>query len=165
MPRDTHGDLRLDHVYFFPDRRPPDDLVIVDCIEFDERFRHADPVADMAFLAMDFALHGRTDLGRAFAEAYFRASGDAEGRTLLPFYAAYRAAVRGKVEGMKHGGAGDPRGRARRRPSPRPAPSGCWPSASWRTPAGGPASSWSGACPARASPPWPAAWPSGPASP
>ena len=74
----------------------------MDCIEFDERFRHADPVADMAFLVMDFARHGRRDLGRAFAEAYSRAAGDAEGRTLLPFYAAYRAAVRGKVEGLKH---------------------------------------------------------------
>src|SRR5262249_30270636 len=66
-----------------------------------ERFRYADPVADMAFLVMDLAFHGRRDLARAFAEAYFRASGDDEGRALLPFYTAYRAAVRGKVEGLK----------------------------------------------------------------
>lgn len=102
VPRDTHGDLRLGHVYTFPGRRPPDDLVIVDCIEFADRYRHADPVADMAFLAMDFARHGRRDLGRAFADAYFRASGDVEGRSLLSFYVAYRAAVKGKVEGIKH---------------------------------------------------------------
>ncbi len=102
VPRDTHGDLRLGHVYLFPGRRPPDDLLIVDCIEFAERYRHADPVADMAFLAMDFARHGRRDLGRAFADAYFRSSGDAEGRRLLPFYVAYRASVKGKVEGLKH---------------------------------------------------------------
>jgi aminoglycoside phosphotransferase family enzyme/predicted kinase len=102
VPRDTHGDLRLGHVYLFPDRPAPDDLVIVDCIEFNERFRHADPVADMAFLAMDFARHGRRDLGRAFADLYFDAARDAEGRTLLPLYAAYRAAVRGKVEGLAH---------------------------------------------------------------
>jgi aminoglycoside phosphotransferase family enzyme/predicted kinase len=103
VPRDTHGDLRLGHVYLFPGRQSPDDLVVVDCIEFDDRYRHADPVADMAFLAMDFARHGRWDLGRDFAEAYFRASRDGEGRALLPFYAAYRAAVRGKVLGLKHG--------------------------------------------------------------
>jgi len=30
-----------------------------------------------------------------------RASGDADGRALLPFYTAYRAAVRGKVEGFE----------------------------------------------------------------
>ncbi len=105
VPRDTHGDLHLDHVYLFPDRPPPGDLVIIDCIEFNERFRYADPVADAAFLAMDLAFHGRRDLARAFAETYFRAAGDAEGRALLPFYTAYRAAVRGKVEGMELGEA------------------------------------------------------------
>lgn len=36
-----------------------------------------------------------------FADAYFRASGDDEGRTLLPLYSAYRATVRGLVEGLK----------------------------------------------------------------
>ena len=101
VPRDTHGDLRLGHVYLFPERQPPANLAIIDCIEFNERFRFADPVADMAFLAMGLAFHGRRDLARAFTEAYFRASGDDEGRTLLPFYTAYRAAVRGKVEGFK----------------------------------------------------------------
>lgn len=101
VPRDTHGDLRLDHVYLFPERTEPDDLVIIDCIEFNERFRFADPVADMAFLVMDFKANGRPDLGEAFAEAYFRASGDEEGRDLLPFYVSYRALVRAKVGAFK----------------------------------------------------------------
>ena len=101
VPRDTHGDLHLDHVYLFPEKEPPADLVIIDCIEFNERFRFADPVADMAFLVMDFCFHGRRDLAQLFAEEYFRALGDEEGRALLPFYCAYRAAVRGKVEGFE----------------------------------------------------------------
>jgi uncharacterized protein len=101
VPRDTHGDLRLDHIYCFSDRPPPDDLVIIDCIEFNERFRFADPVTDMAFADMDLEYHGRRDLARVFREAYFHASGDDEGRALPPFYKAYRAAVRGKVEGME----------------------------------------------------------------
>jgi uncharacterized protein len=101
VPRDTHGDLRLDHVYLFPDRPPPEDLVVIDCIEFDARYRYADPMADVAFLAMDLAACGRRDLARSFAEEYAHASGDDEGRALLPFYMAYRAAVRGKVEGLK----------------------------------------------------------------
>jgi len=101
LTRDAHGDLHLDHVYFFPERAPPDDLVCVDCIEFNERFRFIDPVADVAFAVMDFAFHGRRDLGNTFAEAYFRAGGDDEGRALLPLFTAYRAAVRGAVEGMK----------------------------------------------------------------
>jgi aminoglycoside phosphotransferase family enzyme/predicted kinase len=97
VPRDTHGDLHLDHVYLLPGQDP----VVVDCIEFNERFRHADPVADMAFLVMDFLFHGRKDLARVFSDAYFTAADDAEGKALLPFYTAYRAAVRGKVEGFE----------------------------------------------------------------
>lgn len=100
IPRDTHGDLHLDHVYLFPDREPPRDLVVIDCVEFNERFRHADPVADMAFLAMDLIVHGRRDLANAFEDAYFDATGDADGRDLVPFYVSYRAAVRGKVGGF-----------------------------------------------------------------
>ncbi|MDH3735059.1 MAG: AAA family ATPase, partial [Gemmatimonadota bacterium] len=101
VPRDTHGDLHLDHIYLFDDRDPPADIVIVDCIEFNERFRHADPVADIAFLDMDLRFHGRRDLARTLVESYFEASGDAEGRALLRFYSAYRAAVRAKVVGMR----------------------------------------------------------------
>lgn len=99
--RDTHGDLRLDHVYLFPDRAPPDDVAVVDGIEFNERFRFADPVADMAFLVMDLSFHGWRGLAEAFAAAYFAAAGDDEGRALLPFYTAYRACVRAKVEGIE----------------------------------------------------------------
>jgi aminoglycoside phosphotransferase family enzyme/predicted kinase len=101
IPCDTHGDLRLDHVYLFPDRAPPGDVVIVDGIEFNETFRAADPVADMAFLAMELIVHDRRDLAGLFRDAYVAASGDHQVERLLPFYVAYRAAVRGKVEGMK----------------------------------------------------------------
>jgi aminoglycoside phosphotransferase family enzyme/predicted kinase len=99
--RDTHGDLRLDHVYLFPDRPPPADLVIIDCIEFNERFRFADPVADSAFLVMDLLFHGRPDLAQYFGTAYLETASDEQGAALLPFYTAYRAAVRGKVEGLE----------------------------------------------------------------
>ena len=101
VPCDTHGDLHLDHVYLFPEQSPPGDLVIVDCIEFNERFRYTDPVADLAFLVMDLNFHGRRDLGWALAEAYFEASGDEEGKKLLPLYLSYRAAVRGKVDSLQ----------------------------------------------------------------
>ena len=105
MPCDTHGDLRLDHVYLFPDRPPPEDILIIDGIEFDESLRAADPVADMAFLVMELIAHGRRDLASSLREAYFTAACDFQGEPLLPFYVACRAAVRAKVEGMK---AADP---------------------------------------------------------
>jgi aminoglycoside phosphotransferase family enzyme len=99
-PRDCHGDLHLDHIYHFPDQAPPGDLVIIDCIEFNERFRCIDPVADMAFMVMDLKYNERPDLARNFAEAYFEATNDVDGRRLLPLYTAYRATVRGLVDGM-----------------------------------------------------------------
>lgn len=101
VPRDTHGDLHLDHVYFFPEKAPAEQLVVIDCIEFNERFRFADPVADLAFLVMDFIFHGRRDLAGILGRAYFQKAGDEEGQALLPFYTAYRACVRGKVEGIE----------------------------------------------------------------
>jgi uncharacterized protein len=100
---DTHGDLRLDHVYWFPDKAPPDDLVIVDCIEFDPEFRAADPITDVAFLEMDLLRHGQPELARAFCDAYLAAAGDEQGRRLIPFYVSYRATVRAKVSALKAG--------------------------------------------------------------
>jgi aminoglycoside phosphotransferase family enzyme/predicted kinase len=101
MPRDTHGDLRPDHVYLFPDRPPPGDIVVVDAIEFNARLRAADPVADMAFLVMGLTAQDRRDLAERFCTAYFSTAGDHEGERLLPFFVAYRAMVRGKVKGME----------------------------------------------------------------
>jgi aminoglycoside phosphotransferase family enzyme/predicted kinase len=110
MTRDCHGDLHLDHIYHFPGQPPTADLVMIDCIEFNERFRFTDPVADMAFPAMEFAFFGRRDLSRAFAAAYFDATGDEDGRGLLPLYTAYRAVVRGLVEGILLGEKEVPQG-------------------------------------------------------
>jgi uncharacterized protein len=96
-----HGDIRMDHVYFFPENGPPDDLAIVDCIEFNLRFRAADPVADMAFLVMDLIRHGRRDLAQRFRDVYLAYASDDQGARLVAFYVAYRAAVRAKVNGIK----------------------------------------------------------------
>jgi aminoglycoside phosphotransferase family enzyme/predicted kinase len=97
---DGHGDLRLEHIYLFDDE-PPADLVIIDCVEFGERFRLGDPVADVAFTTMELLYWGRGDLARAFADAYFRSLGDEEGKKLLSFYVAYRSLVRAKVRGLE----------------------------------------------------------------
>jgi uncharacterized protein len=101
VPCDGHGDLRLEHIYLFPTEPPPHDLVIIDCLEYTERFRFADPVADIAFAAMELRFAGHTEGARAFTEDYFRLSGDEEGRRLLPFYIAYRSVVRAKVRGFE----------------------------------------------------------------
>ena len=75
VPRDTHGDLRLGHVYLLPEREPPGDLVVIDCVEFAERYRFADPISDMAFLVMGINMQGHRNLAREFVNAYLRAFG------------------------------------------------------------------------------------------
>jgi len=99
--RECHGDLRLDHVYVFPHAAPPDDLCVIDGIEFNDAFRIIDPVADVAFLAMDLAVRGRTADAQAFLDRWFLTSGDPDGRAVLPIYLAYRATVRAKVESLR----------------------------------------------------------------
>jgi aminoglycoside phosphotransferase family enzyme/predicted kinase len=91
--RDGHGDLRLEHVYLGEDGA----VTIIDCIEFNQRFRFADVAADLAFLAMDLAWHGRVDLAEGLLAAYARASGDYDLYPLIDFYESYRAFVRAKV--------------------------------------------------------------------
>ncbi len=103
--RDGHGDLRLEHVYMSAgggsggDGDGEDDggVVIVDCIEFNRRFRFADVAADVAFLAMDLSWQGRADLAERFLAAYAHRSGDYGLYPLIDFYESYRAWVRGKV--------------------------------------------------------------------
>ncbi|EDM77662.1 hypothetical protein PPSIR1_13955 [Plesiocystis pacifica SIR-1] len=124
--RDTHGDLRLDHVYdlrctgegeqwLVEDGQsgtqigtqvgtgPGAELLLLDRIEFGPRFRWADPISDVAFLMMDLQARGEWVLARGFAEAFADASGGdtAEAMAaLLPFYLGYRATVRAKVAAM-----------------------------------------------------------------
>ncbi len=95
--RDGHGDLRLEHVYFEQGRAAP---TIIDCIEFADRFRFADVCADVAFLSMDLAAHGRVDLAEHFLARYARASNDFDLYELVDFYESYRATVRGKVSAI-----------------------------------------------------------------
>jgi uncharacterized protein len=101
MACEGHGDLRLEHVYVLPDCAPPDDLVVIDCVEFSRRFRVGDPVGDVAFMVMELVFNGQRDKARAFAERHLAARGDEGGAELLPFYVAYRSLVRAKVRGLE----------------------------------------------------------------
>jgi len=88
---DGHGDLRAEHVYFHHG------VQVIDCIEFNERFRYGDCALDLAFLIMDLDRLGHADTGLLLLRAYVMAAGDAEVYALMDFYAAYRATVRLKV--------------------------------------------------------------------
>ncbi|MBX3026787.1 AAA family ATPase [bacterium] len=95
--RDGHGDLHAEHVYCLESG----ELVIVDCIEFNPAFRRRDVAADLAFLAMDLACHGRDDLAARLVASYAGQTDDPELPALIPFYACQRAYIRGKVDSLK----------------------------------------------------------------
>ncbi|MGV8075339.1 MAG: AAA family ATPase [Syntrophobacteraceae bacterium] len=88
---DGHGDLRAAHIYFL------DGIQIIDCIEFNDRFRYGDVIADLAFLHMDMDHRGHSNLSLAMLAAYVEHADDFQLYTLLDFYAAYRAIVKLKV--------------------------------------------------------------------
>jgi hypothetical protein len=94
--RDGHGDLRLEHVYLDENG----EVAILDCIEFNERFRFADVCADVVFLAMDLAWHRRVDLAERLIARYARDADDYDLYPLADFYQSYRAFVRGKIASM-----------------------------------------------------------------
>jgi aminoglycoside phosphotransferase family enzyme/predicted kinase len=91
--REGHGDLRLEHIYLQDDGT----MDVLDCIEFNQRFRIADVCADIVFLAMDLSKHGRSDLAEQLLATYARESNDFDIYTSADFYESYRAFVRGKI--------------------------------------------------------------------
>ena len=106
--REGHGDLRLEHVYFLPgpDGRPAP--TVIDCIEFNERFRCGDAAAELAFLAMELEAAGRPDLAAGVVARFAEASDDFGLYGVLDFYLSYRAWVRGKVAGFVAADPGTP---------------------------------------------------------
>jgi uncharacterized protein len=96
--REVHGDLRPEHICL-----TDDGVVIFDCIEFSERFRTCDVASEIAFLTMELDFLGFPELAEDLGRAYSARSADDEIKSLLPFYGAYRAYVRGKVESLKSG--------------------------------------------------------------
>ena len=93
--RDCHGDLHMEHICLM------EGLPIIDCIEFNERFRYSDTIADIAFLLMDLEYHGGHDLAETLWKAYKIRAGEEDVDLLLVFYKVYRAFVRGKVNSFQ----------------------------------------------------------------
>ncbi|CEG49505.1 aminoglycoside phosphotransferase [Plasmopara halstedii] len=101
---DTHGDLRLEHVFQLPSSsNKEEDFVIIDRIEFNEKFRFGDPFSDVAFLSMDMWQRGRYDLAQLLKHKYLEKAGQRSVNCadLYTFYEAYRAVVRAKVCGFR----------------------------------------------------------------
>ncbi|MEX2426383.1 MAG: AAA family ATPase [Thermomicrobiaceae bacterium] len=93
--RDGHGDLHLKHIIIEGPR--PEQLQIIDGVEFNPRIRCGDIAMDVAFLAMDLDFHRRPDLANHFIDQLTERMDDKDMPRLVQFYKAYRAHVRAKV--------------------------------------------------------------------
>ncbi|MGE3921251.1 MAG: AAA family ATPase, partial [Gammaproteobacteria bacterium] len=90
--RACHGDIHLGNIALINDIP-----VIFDCIEFNEPFRWTDTMADIAFLLMDLRDQKQFEFENLLLNNYLEITGDYEGLNILPYYCAYRAMVRAKV--------------------------------------------------------------------
>ncbi len=90
--RDGHGDLLAEDIFCLDDGPR-----ILDCIDFDDRLRYGDIVADVAFLAMDLERLGAPALGTRFLEWYQEFAGEQFPMSLADYFIAARAVIRAKV--------------------------------------------------------------------
>jgi aminoglycoside phosphotransferase family enzyme/predicted kinase len=95
---DGHGDLMADDIFCLPDGPR-----VLDCIEFDDRYRLGDTLADVAFLAMDLEHLGHPALAARFLAAYREHADDHWPASLAHHHIAYRAHVRAKVTAIRAG--------------------------------------------------------------
>ncbi|NJS12223.1 MAG: AAA family ATPase [Microcoleus sp. CSU_2_2] len=93
--RECHGDLHLRNIALWQNQ-----ILLFDCIEFNEPFRFVDVMYDIAFTVMDLESRGRRELGNAFLNTYIEQTGDWEGLQLLPLYLSRQAYVRAKVTSL-----------------------------------------------------------------
>jgi hypothetical protein len=89
---DGHGDLRLEHIY-----EDENGIGLVDCIEFNKRFRYNDVISDFGFLLMELDQTGEIGLSDACLKGFLTVYNDSDTLRLLNFYKCYRAYVRVKI--------------------------------------------------------------------
>ena len=108
--RDVHGDLRMEHIAVLDPRRV-NGICLMDCVEFDERYRCQDIYLDIAFLLMDFEFNGYFYESVLFFGYYKNcfnylksiAPFEKYESFVIPFFKAYRAIVRTKISMLSPG--------------------------------------------------------------
>ncbi len=105
--RECHGDIHLGNATVLDG-----EVVLFDCIEFNEPFRFIDIACDALFLAMDLEDRGQPALARRFTNNWLEQTGDYACLPLVNFYKAYRAMVRAKVNLFRLAQENDPQVRA-----------------------------------------------------
>lgn len=95
MERPSFYPHQAEHIYFV------DGIQIVDCIEFNERFRYQDIASDFAFLLVDSDCKKSFYTGQYLLNRYVDKTNDYEAYIRPDFYKCYRAFVRCKTKGFR----------------------------------------------------------------
>jgi aminoglycoside phosphotransferase family enzyme len=69
--RECHGDLHLRNIAYWQG-----EMLLFDCIEFNEPFRFVDTMYDLAFVCMDLDARGRSDFANLLLNTYLEQTGD-----------------------------------------------------------------------------------------
>ncbi len=96
MIRECHGDLHLGNMFLKGEQ-----VTVFDGIEFNDDFRWIDIISDIAFTMMDLEDRHHHGFANRLLNRWLEQTGDYDGLRLLPFYCAYRAAVRAKVDAIR----------------------------------------------------------------
>ena len=91
--KNGHGDLRLEHIYFNNDNT----VGLIDCIEFNRRFRFNDVISEASFLSMELDSMGKIEFSDSFLKGFLTVFNDEESLKLINYYRCYLAYVRAKV--------------------------------------------------------------------
>ena len=88
---DGHGDLRPEHIWL------GEPLSIIDCLEFNPKFRAVDPFDELSYLAIECERLGAPDVGSAVVRRMSRVLSDGVTPELLAFYRCFRATLRASL--------------------------------------------------------------------
>lgn len=90
--RACHGDCHLKNICYFKGQ-----IQLFDCIEFNDSFKNADVMYDVAYIMMDLLVNEQKELAKAFLDKYLELSTDTLGLEILPLYISRQSYVRAKV--------------------------------------------------------------------
>jgi aminoglycoside phosphotransferase family enzyme len=86
-----HGDLRPEHIWL------GDQIRIIDCLEFNPRFRVVDPFDEVAFLSLECERLGAPWVGAMIERRMKRMLRDGPVEELFTFYRCHRATLRARL--------------------------------------------------------------------
>ena len=95
--RACHGDMHVGNIALVNQ-----EILIFDCIEFNDDFRWIDIASEVAFLIMDLESRNASAFANRFLNNYLNISGDYALLSVLNFYKVYRALVRAKVASLRY---------------------------------------------------------------